>query len=173
MEKFLFSLIFIYSINPIFPTHFGDSQRFLHVHDDGSQSNRPLVIKNTDLDLAEVINQRYKRDLGSDRNESQRNISTKVLTQTKQFSPIPLCYQSSVDDENYFLCVISINSVRLAAIYGSQPWRQTWKDILTMMMMMHGAESTFSCAVGWWIKNTKKSSVWKWDEREERLWRNN
>lgn len=40
-------------------------------------------------------------------------------------------------------------------------------------MIMHEAESTFSCAVGWWIKKTKKSSVWKWDEREERLWRNN
>lgn len=77
MGKFLFSLILIYSINPIFPTHFGDSTRFLHVQDE-NESNKPLVIKNSDLGLAEVISQRYKRDLSPDRSENLRNISTKV-----------------------------------------------------------------------------------------------
>lgn len=87
MEKFLFTLIFIYSINPIFPTtHFDSSQRYLHVYQDDNEVNKPLVIKNTDLDLAEVINQRFRRDLtSSDRNENLKNITTKVNTQTKNF----------------------------------------------------------------------------------------
>lgn len=87
MEKFLFTLIFLYSIiNPIFPTtHFDSAQRYLHVHEDDSLVNKPLVIKNTDLDLVEVISQRYKRDLTSlDRNENLKNIATKVNTQTKK-----------------------------------------------------------------------------------------
>lgn len=77
MKKFLFSLIFIYSINPIFPT------RFLHVHHDESEANKPLVIKSTDSELAELVSRRYKRDLGSDRSESLRNISTKVKNETQ------------------------------------------------------------------------------------------
>lgn len=89
MEKFLFTLIFIYSINPIFPTtHFAKSERYLHVYQDENQSNKPLVIKNTDSDLAEVISQRFRRDLTStDRNENVKNITTKVTkTQTTFFS---------------------------------------------------------------------------------------
>lgn len=81
MEKFLFTLIFIYSINPIFPTtHFEKSQKYLHVYQDENQLNKPLVIKNTDSDLAEVISQRFRRDLtSSDRNENAKNITTKVM----------------------------------------------------------------------------------------------
>lgn len=106
MKKFLFSLIFIYSINPIFPT------RFLHVHHDESEANKPLVIKSTDSELAELVSRRYKRDLGSDRSESLRNISTKVKieTQTKH-----LFYVDSYQ-WNDSICVISINSVRFAAL---------------------------------------------------------
>lgn len=78
MEKFLFSLIFIYSINPIFPTTHFENSRYLYVADE-NHVNKPLVIKNTDLDLAEVINQRYKRDLSSsDRSGIVKNITTKV-----------------------------------------------------------------------------------------------
>lgn len=86
MEKFLFTLIiFIYLINPIFPTtHFIEKpQRYLHVDQDENLSFKPIVIENTDLDLTEFINQRYKRDLSStDRNENLKNITTKVNTQT-------------------------------------------------------------------------------------------
>lgn len=84
MEKFLFTLIFIYSINPIFPTtHFEGSTRYLHVSQDDNQVNKPLVITNSKSELAEVINQRFRRDLtSSDRNENLKNISTKVNTQT-------------------------------------------------------------------------------------------
>lgn len=75
-------------INPIFPTtHFEKSQRYLHVEQDENQSNKPIVIKNNELDLAEVINQRYKRDLSSDRNENLKNITTKVKTQTTNSFP--------------------------------------------------------------------------------------
>jgi hypothetical protein len=86
MEKFLFILILLFSIlNPIFPTtHFDSAQRYLHVYEDESEVNKPLVIKNTDLDLAEVINQRFRRGLSSsDRNENPKNITTKVNRQTK------------------------------------------------------------------------------------------
>lgn len=76
MEKFLFSLIFIYSISQVF-----SSPKFLHIIEDENQWKKPTVIKNTDLDLAEVINQRYKRDLAlSERNENAKNITTKVNT---------------------------------------------------------------------------------------------
>lgn len=87
MEKFLFTVIFIYSIiSPIFPTtHFENSERYLHVYQDENQLNKPLLIKNNDLDIAEFINQRNKRDLSSsDRHENLKNISTKVNTQTKK-----------------------------------------------------------------------------------------
>lgn len=86
MEKLLFVLIFLFSIlHPIFPTtHFDSSQRYLHVYEDESQVNKPLVIKNTDLDLAEVIYHRNRRDLSSsDRNENSKNITTKVNTQNR------------------------------------------------------------------------------------------
>lgn len=89
MEKFLFTLIFISVwINPIFPTHFDSSQKYLHVYQDENQVKQPIVIKNTGSDLAEVINQRFRRDLTSlDRNENLKNITnfTKVNTQTKSF----------------------------------------------------------------------------------------
>lgn len=83
MEKFLLSLILLHSINPIFPTHFENSQRFLHVYEDGNQLNKPLVIQNTESDLAEVISHRSKRS--SDRSENLKNITTKVNTQTNHF----------------------------------------------------------------------------------------
>lgn len=84
MEKFLFFLIFIYSIYPIFPTTHFENSRYLYVADE-NQVNKPLVIKNTDLDLAEVINQRYKRELSSsDRIENLKNITTQVNTKIKQ-----------------------------------------------------------------------------------------
>lgn len=86
MEKFLFTLIFIYSIiNPIFPTtHFESSQRYLHVYSDASELDKPLVIKSGQLDAAEGIHQRYRRDLPSSINENLKNILTKVNTQTTQ-----------------------------------------------------------------------------------------
>lgn len=107
MEKFLFTLIFIYSINPIFPTtHFEKSARYLHVYQDENQLNKPLVIKNTESDLAEVISQRFRRDLtSSDRSENVKNITTKVTkTQTTIFPPL-------INSEMRWksLCVTSIN----------------------------------------------------------------
>ena len=84
MENFLLYLIFIYSIiiNPIFPTtHFERPQRFLHVSDEESGTNKPtFLIENTNLDYQEVISRRYKRDLPSSINENLKNISTKVNT---------------------------------------------------------------------------------------------
>lgn len=115
MEKFLFILIFIYLINPIFPTtHFEKPERYLHVYEDQNESNKPLVIENTDLDLAEAINQRYKRDLSSsDRNENQKNITTKVNTQR---APL-ITFDTRVRGEE--LCVVTINCSPCGAIKSS------------------------------------------------------
>ena len=98
MEKFLFTLIFIYLINPIFPTtHFEKPQRYLHVVQDENHLNKPTVIENTDLDLAEFIQGRYKRDLSSsDRNENLKNITTKVRIQT--INSLLLSYQTRLSD---------------------------------------------------------------------------
>jgi hypothetical protein len=107
MEKFLlFSVIFIYSINPIFPTRFENNPRYLYVHEDENQLNKPLVIKNTDSELTEFISQRYKRDITpSDRNENPKNITTKVNTQTKNsvffyfLPPPPSLISTSIESE--------------------------------------------------------------------------
>lgn len=133
MEKFLFTLIFIYSIiNPIFPTtHFESSQRYLHVYNDASELDKPLVIKSGQLDAAEGIHQRYRRDLPSSINENLKNISTKVNTQTAQklFALISTRCLCDKQGEKTF-CVISI-SLR-APGSGSSCW-------------------IFSCDVGSWI----------------------
>lgn len=99
MEKFLFSLIFIYSIiNPIFPTtHFESPQRFLHVSDE-SGASKPVVIENTNVDYQEFISRRYRRDISSSINENLKNISTKVNTQ-KQF--FPRSYQRLMKREEF------------------------------------------------------------------------
>jgi hypothetical protein len=103
MEKFLFVLIFLLSIlNPIFPTtHIDSAQRYLHVYEDESKVNKPLLIKNTDLDLAEVISQRYRRDLSSsDRNENPKNITTKVNTQTRKKNSFFLVISETLQKRN-------------------------------------------------------------------------
>lgn len=81
MQKQIFSLlILIQLINPIFPTHFQETQKFLNVYSDESERTKPLVIKNTNQDLLEAIHSRYKRDLSgaTDRNDGVKNITTKV-----------------------------------------------------------------------------------------------
>ena len=80
MEKLIFSLILFYSIiNPIFPTHFESTERYLHVYEDNRELNKPLVIKNTEANFAEVINQRTRRDTSDRNNENtNKNITTKV-----------------------------------------------------------------------------------------------
>lgn len=80
MEKFLFSLIFIYSINPIFPTHLTGIKEstYLHGYSDSEYVNKPRLIQNTESDFNEV-HQRYRRE--SEPLQS-RNITTKVNTQT-------------------------------------------------------------------------------------------
>lgn len=79
MKKVLNLVIFIYLINPIFPTtHFDDkSEKILYIHDEPGE--KPMLIENSDHELVELINQRYKRDLTtSDRYENNKNISVKV-----------------------------------------------------------------------------------------------
>lgn len=77
-KNFLILVIFIFFINPIFPEQFV-GPKYLHIYDDTSELQKPILIKNTDYELTELINNRYRRDLTAmDRNESLKNITTKV-----------------------------------------------------------------------------------------------
>lgn len=78
MKEILYSVIFIYLINPIFPTtHFDKNEKFLYIRDELAE--KPFVIANSNQELAEFVNQRYKRDLTSpDRYENNENITVKV-----------------------------------------------------------------------------------------------
>lgn len=157
MEKFLFSLVFIYSIiTPIFPTtHFESPQRFLHVSDENVAS-RPIVIENTNLDYQEVISRRYRRDLSSSINENLKNISTKVNTQTKFFFALISLRLPKRGEAS--LCAVSINSWRLRQFLrssgASRNFRSRQLDLI-FVMLAHGS----------W---RRESSVWKQDENEER-----
>lgn len=95
MEKFLFTVIFLISINPIFPTTHNSAQRYLHVYEDESQVNKPLVIKEYDSDIVEVISQRYKRDLYSSNLDKNLKNWTKVNRQTKLFPLISERFQKA------------------------------------------------------------------------------
>lgn len=100
MKQLLNLAIFIYLINPIFPTtHFSDkSEKFLFVNDE--RSERPQLIENVDRELAEVVNQRFKRDLTtSDRGyENNENITVKVNGSLRSTCCV-LCSHSLITSE--------------------------------------------------------------------------
>lgn len=102
MEKFIFSLIFIYSIIiPIFPTHSESTVNFLHGYRDSDEWGKPMVIENTKADLLRAVSehQRARRDLSSsDRNtENAKNITTKVNTQKVRFDLLSVGWERGED----------------------------------------------------------------------------
>lgn len=82
MKNILNLVIFIYLINPIFPTtHFAadKSEKFLFVVEEAGE--RPQLIENVDRELAEHVNQRHRRDLASSEHRyenNNENITVKV-----------------------------------------------------------------------------------------------
>jgi hypothetical protein len=98
MKVFFHLVIFIYLINPIFPTtHFDKSEKFVYISNDLAE--KPVVISNTNEELAEVVHQRFRRDAtSSDRYENNKNISVKVkIVKNHQWSMDSSSYQNLTD----------------------------------------------------------------------------
>ena len=97
MEKFfVIFFVLLLGISPIFPTTTTHFERYLHVYEDESQVNKPLVIKELDSDTVNVISQRYKRDLYSTNLDKNLKNWTKVNRQTKLFFPLSVNASKSI-----------------------------------------------------------------------------
>lgn len=79
MQKPILSTFFVLNFLIIL-TH--SEEKFLHVYENdylSEKSSKPLVISNSNQDLVEALHHRYRRDIGSDRNEGFKNITTRVI----------------------------------------------------------------------------------------------